>query len=355
MMRNQRGNVAGVVVLTMLVTAAVLVGGWFAAQKYLVQPAAVAEKVEEKPSPAAPVKKTKPKAKRDNAASDGATSQTASAADAQGTAKSDAPANEDKPAADPEPAPLNASALPGPAPLPPPPAEATDARVIMEEAQRRSEAKSYRYEGTLLAFDASEPPTEKRWTFERLGSHGMSKGIVRFTAPPEVKGVALLIHNHQERASDQWMWTPALERDRRIAMQDRSTRFFGTDFSFEDLEERDVDQFDYSMLGQEAIDGAACWKIQSTPKRTKTSQYTHSISWIRKDNYAVARIDSFVKSEVVRRLSYSSIENVQGIWTAKTLDMKDLRRATHTRLTLQQVKYGTPMKEDDFTLQAIRR
>ena len=29
-------------------------------------------------------------------------------------------------------------------------------------------------------------------------------------------------------------------RDQRIALQDRSTRFFGTDFSFEDLEERDV-------------------------------------------------------------------------------------------------------------------
>ena len=52
------------------------------------------------------------------------------------------------------------------------------------------------------------------------------------------------------------MWTPAIERDRRIALQDRSTRFFGTDFSFEDLEERDVDQYDYALLGEEAIDGA---------------------------------------------------------------------------------------------------
>jgi hypothetical protein len=65
--------------------------------------------------------------------------------------------------------------------------------------------------------------------------------VIRFTAPPEVKGVTLLIVNHPDRSSDQWMWTPAIERDRRIAMQDRSTRF-RPDFSFEDLEERDVDQ-----------------------------------------------------------------------------------------------------------------
>ena len=93
--------------------------------------------------------------------------------------------------------------------------------------------------------------------------------MLRFTAPAEVKGVALLIVNHKDRASDQWMWTPALQRDRRIALQDRSSRFFGTDFSFEDLEERDVDQYDYKLLGEETIDGVPCWKLESRPKQTK--------------------------------------------------------------------------------------
>ena len=93
-----------------------------------------------------------------------------------------------------------------------------------------------------------------------------------------MKGVALLIVNHPDRASDQWMWTPAIERDRRIALQDRSTRFFGTDFSFEDLEERDVGQFDYKLAGEDTVDGAACWKVESKPKKeSKSSQYTSSI------------------------------------------------------------------------------
>ena len=153
-------------------------------------------------------------------------------------------------------------------------------------------------------FDAKGKVSDKRWTLERLGSHGDSKMVLRFTAPAEVKGVALLVVNHPDRASDQWMWTPAIERDRRIALQDRSTRFFGTDFSFEDLEERDVDQYDYTLVGDETIDGAPCWKIQSTPKQTKSSQYTRSIVWIRKDNYAIARIENYIKDQVVRRLNY---------------------------------------------------
>ena len=232
---------------------------------------------------------------------------------------------------------------------------ADEARRIVDEVQKRTDVKSQRYEGLLQVFDAKGKISDKRWTVERLGAHGQSKTVLRFTMPAEVKGVALLVVNHPDRASDQWMWTPAIERDRRIALQDRSTRFFGTDFSFEDLEERDVNQYEYVLLGDDVVDGAACWKIQSTPRETKSSQYTKSIVWVRKDNYAFARIENYMKDQLVRRLVYSNIENVQGIWSARQLEMSDLRRGSRTRLTLDKLQYNVPMKDDEFTLQAIRR
>lgn len=234
-------------------------------------------------------------------------------------------------------------------------AASDDARQIVEEAQKRSSVKSQRYDGVLKSHEASGKVSEKGWTMERLGSHGQSKTVIRFTTPAEVKGVALLVVNHTDRASDQWMWTPAIERDRRIANQDRSTRFFGTDFSFEDLEERDVDQFTYELLGEETVNGTACWKIRSTPKETKSSQYTSSVVWVRKDNYASARLESFVKDQAVRRLDYSDLRNLQGIWTAHVMTMTDLKRGSHTTLTLDRVQYNVDLRESDFTLQAIRR
>src|SRR5512138_1199617 len=162
---------------------------------------------------------------------------------------------------------------------------AQDARQIMLDVQKRQRSDSQRYEGTLEVISQGNQVATKRWTYQRIGSFGNSKAILRFTAPAEVKGVGLLIVNHPDRASDQWMWRPAIGRDQRIALQDRSTRFFGTDFSFEDLEERDVEQSDYKLIAEEPIAGAPCWKIDSTPRKTKASQYTHSYIWIRKDNY----------------------------------------------------------------------
>jgi hypothetical protein len=230
-----------------------------------------------------------------------------------------------------------------------------DARGIVDEWQRRTTSTSYRYEGLLRTFEDGGKTSQKRWMLERLGAHGQSKVVIRFTEPAEVKGVALLIVNHPDRSSDQWMWTPAVERDRRVAMQDRSTRFFGTDFSFEDLEERDVDQDDYELLGEQTFNSVSTWKIAATPKRSKTSQYTKTILFIRKDNYAMARIDFFVKDQQVRRLIYNDIRNVQGIWTSHDLTMSDLKRYSRTDLQLDKVQYNLPLDESRFTLQELRR
>jgi hypothetical protein len=230
-----------------------------------------------------------------------------------------------------------------------------DPRQIVEEAQKRTTAQSQRYEGTLQVIDARNKITEKRWEYDRIGSHGSSKAVLRFTAPAEVKGVALLVLNHPDRSSDQWMWTPAINRERRIALQDRSTRFFGTDFSFEDLEERDTNQFDYKLLGEESLDSAACWKLESTPKESKVSQYTHSYLWIRKDNYAFTQIENYNKNQLVRRAHYTDIRNDQGIWTAHQIDMHDLKRNSHTILKIEKLQYNAPMKDDAFTREALSR
>ncbi len=235
------------------------------------------------------------------------------------------------------------------------PCFAQDARQIVEESQRRGKAKSERYEGVLEVIASNNKVSKKSWNYVRIGSYGDSKAVIRFTAPAEVKGVALLVVNHPDRSSDQWMWTPAIGRDRRIALQDRSTRFFGTDFSFEDLEERDVNQYDYRLQGEEPIDGAPCWRIESRPRQGKVSQYTLSRVWIRKDNYVPAQYENYVKDQLARRLHESQIENVQGIWTARLLEMTDLRRRSRTLLRIEKLEYNIPLKDDDFTVQALRR
>ena len=56
-----------------------------------------------------------------------------------------------------------------------------------------------------------------------------------------------------------------------------------------------------------------------------------------------------------RRLHASGIRNVQGIWTAHVLEMTDVRRKSRTVLRMEKLEFNVPLKEDEFTLQALRR
>src|SRR5580693_9369466 len=60
-------------------------------------------------------------------------------------------------------------------------AHAQDPRQIIQEVQKRQHSNSQRYEGTLEVTGGENRVATKRWTFERLGSFGDSKAILRFT------------------------------------------------------------------------------------------------------------------------------------------------------------------------------
>jgi hypothetical protein len=109
------------------------------------------------------------------------------------------------------------------------------------------------------------------------------------------------------------------------------------------------------MLGDDSLDGIACWKIESQPKESKSSQYDRSLLWIRKDHYVVWQIENYSKEKLIRRAKYRDLENIQNIWTARTIEMADLTANSRTILALEKLQYNLPVKEEQFTLQALRR
>jgi hypothetical protein len=109
------------------------------------------------------------------------------------------------------------------------------------------------------------------------------------------------------------------------------------------------------LLGEETLDGQRCWKIESKPKESKSSQYTSSLLFIRKDIYVAIQIESFTKGKLVRRIHYGDIQKFDGIWTVRTIEVYDENRKSRTVLRLDKVKYNLPMKDENFTPEALRR
>ena len=147
--------------------------------------------------------------------------------------------------------------------------QAPDGWKIMEDVYRAGHESRSHDEGRTFrcSINAGGRARRKEFTFfAALARRGVSKTLVVFTSPKEIHGVALLSINQGGVADRQYIYTPATQRVRSVIPQERSVRFIGTDFTFEDIGERVLDDFNYKLLGDtEVIDGHKSYKVESTP------------------------------------------------------------------------------------------
>jgi hypothetical protein len=226
---------------------------------------------------------------------------------------------------------------------------------IMKEVEKRALADSQSYEGAIEVTDAKGKVLNKSWHYYREGNRGNSKVLVRFDGPAEVRGVGLLTLNHLGRSSEQWLYTPAIQRDRRIAPQEKSQRFMGTDFSNEDMEERAVDDYEYSLLEETSYAGQPAYKIKAVYRDRDNTQYSEIFLWVRKDLIVTACAEFYISGKLSKVLRWDDWKPLQNIWTAHFVEMKDLQRRSTTRVHSSNIKYNVKFEPDWFSLRNLRR
>lgn len=226
---------------------------------------------------------------------------------------------------------------------------------IMREVERRQRAETRVNDGALEVIDKKGKVLHKSWRVWAEGHSGESKILVRFIAPPEVSGVGLLTLNHSNAPAEQWLYTPSIQRDRRISSREKSVRFMGTDFTNEDMEERSVDSYQYDLLGEESFEGQPTYKIKAVFKDRENTQYSQLFLWVRKDIMATTFTEFYIDGKLRKTLLSSDWSQIQGIWTAHFLELKDLSRGSTTRVRLSNVKFDIEFEPDWFSLRNLRK
>ena len=234
-----------------------------------------------------------------------------------------------------------------------------DARALLKESESRHRTLSQEYAGELTVVNKNGKVRTKRWRSFREGYAGDAKNLIRFSDPPEVKGVSFLsIARPGGQTSDQWLYLPSMKRERRIATQDRDASFVGTDFNFEDMEEFDHSKYQLTLQEEESVDGQPCYVITAIPREEGgKSVYAKKILYLRKDILYLLREDLFRKGEKEpgKRMFLSDLQNIDGHWVARTMEMSDLAKGSRTTVSLKEIVFNQPQPAGRFTLQNLNR
>ncbi len=232
-----------------------------------------------------------------------------------------------------------------------------DARKIMDSVYKQDTSRDTNWRAVMDVYDKKGTMRRKMFIFRKIGGLGNSKTLVRFTEPAEVRGVGLLSINQGGTADRQWMYTPAIQRVRRIAAQERRQRFLGTDFTNEDMAERVLDDYTYKLLAEgEVVDGRKTYKLEGRPVTPDKSQYAYVYLWVPRDLPYVVLAEMYDKNgRRLRILKAGRLEKISGIWVARSIEMSSPVDGTKTVLNVEEIRFNTGLKEDLFTQQALEK
>jgi len=237
--------------------------------------------------------------------------------------------------------------------VPPAAAAPKDGRAVMDEVDKRRRTAGEYSEG-VITVDEKGKTKQKAWRSWRLGWGPEAKGLIQFEEPAEVKGVGLLTLSHAGAPAEQWFYAPAIDRDRRVAPQEKSTRFLGTHFTYEDMEERDIDGYAYTLTGEEADPLGPCFLVEAKPAAGKQSQYSTLVFRVLKDRYVTIHIDAYVDGALRRVFAGGDVRDIDGIPIVHAWTLTDTKREGRTRLTVENVRVNPKIPSSLFTVAAMK-
>lgn len=194
------------------------------------------------------------------------------------------------------------------------------------------------------------------------GEGGNQKYFVYFLQPPDVRRMVFMVHKFAalDKDDDRWLYLPSLDLVNRIAATDKRTSFVGSDFLYEDVSGRSLEE-DVHELTQVTEER---WTIKNTPKNPDSVEFSYFTVEIDRKTYLPMKMEYFDKSGTLYRVIESKkVEPIAAqegdrpveYLTVTESMVRDLRTGSTTEMKFSQVQYNLGLKDDLFTERYLRR
>ncbi len=184
---------------------------------------------------------------------------------------------------------------------------------------------------------------------------GDQKYFMYFFQPADVKDMTFMVYKYPVKDDDRWLFVPAINMVRRIAAQDKTSSFVGSDFTYEDVSGRDVADDTHIITKEEKIGARDCYVIKSAPKAADVD-YSYKISWIDKANFLPVKEEYYdKKGELYRAFSADEIKDVKGFPTITKRTMKNLHSGHKTEVSYSKTDYNIGIEDSLFTERFLRQ
>lgn len=181
---------------------------------------------------------------------------------------------------------------------------------------------------------------------------GDQKFYIYFQRPADINKMVFLVWKHLDRDDDRWLYLPALDLVKRIASTEKRTSFVGSNFFYEDVSGRNLDDDTHELI--DTTDNF--YVLKNTPKKPETVEFSYFKMWVHRKTFITVKVEFYDKKDEKYRIYEAlQVSTIQDRPTVIKSTMKDLRTRGETVIEYSNVKYDIALPENIFTERYLRR
>ena len=213
-------------------------------------------------------------------------------------------------------------------------------RCLRDNLPRKSSVQTLVFRST----DRVDHVTESRATlYWKLFDDGLSKVMMRFFQPLDLRGSGLLMIEREGRRPDTMLYIPAIRKVRRVSSRAASSSLFGTDFSYEDFERLMGMSADAAVARapDAEVAGSEVYVLEAKPPSNANSAYERVVTFVDKRTCIALKTESYDPGGVLRKrlvVDRDQITQENEIWVPRSQTIVDLRDQTQTELLIEKIE-----------------
>ncbi len=149
-----------------------------------------------------------------------------------------------------------------------------------------------------------------------------------------------------------WLYLPAFGKPTKITMLAKSQTFTGTDFSYEDMENKPyAERYKPTLLKNDESDDYLINMIPISPK----SKYSKIELYIDNNLYHPNKMVYYDIRGNLYKVAVYSYAKQDNYWYAKELIMTNLMKAHSTKIIMEEIKFDQGLSDDIFTVDKLKQ
>jgi hypothetical protein len=211
-----------------------------------------------------------------------------------------------------------------------------------------------------LAFEVQrrgQPVLHYDTEFLRKFIDGRAHDLFYFEGDSDTRGTRVLRIERVGRADDAFVWLPALQRVRRVAMSQRGDKMLGMEVTLEDLEVQRLEKLE--------IVGSAFSKVEGEPvrvvtmKRLEGGAYDRADFFIATTDYAILEVRFYRKDAVepykVTHMRRANMQQYPGHVLPSRIEFHDRVLDTDTTMVFDRREVNPALPRDRFTALSLEK